>query len=158
MFWIVLASALAADQITKLIVANSMTIGESIPALGDFLHFTYVINDGASFSILEGQRWIFILLTLIVLAVVLLLYIKKVPKDMKLFCAVLGLFCGGTIGNLVDRIYLGGVIDFLDLSWFPVFNIADCCICVGAVSICLMLILGKPGKLLEDNKKKAGSK
>ena len=68
------------------------------------------------------------------------------------------MFCGGVIGNMIDRAILGGVTDFLDLGWFPVFNFADCCICVSAVFICALLIFGKAGRLFGGKKKeeKAG--
>ena len=154
MFWLIMAAAIAADQISKYLIVQNLAVGESIPLLGDFLHFTHVVNEGASFSMLQGQRGIFLVLTVIVLVAVIWLYLKKVPRDYKLFTAMLGLFCGGTIGNLIDRIYQSGVTDFLDLGWFPVFNIADCCICVSVIFICVMLLFGKAGKMIDSKKVK----
>ena len=78
--------------------------------------------------------------------------LRKIPRDMKLFRFLLALFCGGTIGNFIDRLYQGAVTDFVNLGWFPVFNVADSCLSVSAVLICLMLLFGKPGHLLDQKK------
>ena len=153
MFWIILIVAVGVDQLTKYLIVNSLALGESIPVIINFLDFTYTLNEGASFSILQGQRIIFIIVTLAVLAIIFFL-LRKIPKDMKLFRAFIALFCGGTIGNFIDRLHTGAVIDFIDLGWFPVFNIADSCICVSAIAICLMLLFGKPGSLLSSKKEK----
>lgn len=161
MFWLVMILAVLGDQISKMLISGNLALGESIPVIDGFLDFTYIINRGASFSILQGQRIVFIILTVLVLAAIIFIAVRKIPRDYRLFLAMLGLFCGGTIGNFIDRIRLGGVTDFIDLGWFPVFNVADCCICIGAVLLCALLIFGKAGKLFVDgnpkktNKKKA---
>lgn len=149
-----MTAVIALDQLSKRIITNILALGESMPVIKGFLDFTYVLNKGASFSIFQGQRAAFIIITVAVLVLVFGI-LKKIPKDMKLFRAFLALFCGGAIGNLIDRFYLGAVIDFINLGWFPVFNLADSCITVSAIIICAMLLFGKPSRLLEK-KKEAG--
>jgi signal peptidase II len=153
MFWIIVVSVIVLDQISKYLITHSLVLGASLPVIPNFLHFTYTLNTGASFSIFQGQRPVFIILTLIVLAFVFWA-VRKIPRDMKMFRFFLALFCGGTIGNLIDRLYLGAVIDFVNLGWFPIFNVADSCICVSAIMICALLLFGKPGNLLEKKKEK----
>lgn len=153
MFWIILILAVGLDQLSKYLIVTSLALGESMPVIDGFLQFTYTLNQGASFSILQGQRVIFIIVTLLVLGLIFFL-LRKIPQDMRLFRAFIALFCGGTIGNFIDRLHSGAVIDFIDLGWFPIFNIADSCICVSAVAICLMLLFGKPGSLLSAKKAK----
>lgn len=153
MFWIILILAVGLDQLSKYLIVTSLALGESMPVIDGFLRFTYTLNQGASFSILQGQRVIFIIVTLLVLGLIFFL-LRKIPQDMRLFRAFIALFCGGTIGNFIDRLHSGAVIDFIDLGWFPIFNIADSCICVSAVAICLMLLFGKPGSLLSAKKAK----
>lgn len=153
MIWIIIAAAIVLDQVTKQLIVNFLVLGESINIIPGFLNFTYVLNEGASFSILQGQRWIFIVITLIVLILAIFALVRYVPKEMRLFRAFMALFIGGMLGNFIDRLYLGAVIDFIDLGWFPIFNISDSCICVSVVAICIMLLWGKPGSLLEKKKK-----
>ena len=154
MFWIIIVAVIALDQFTKYLIVHSLALGESMPVIKNFLDFTYTLNKGASFSIFQGQRVIFIIITIAVLIFVFWA-LKRVPKDMRLFRVFLALFCGGTIGNLIDRIYLGSVIDFVNLGWFPVFNVADSCISVSAIMICAMLLFGKPSRLLDKKKEKS---
>lgn len=153
MFWIILVVAVGLDQLSKYLIVSSLALGESMTVIDNFLNFTYTLNEGASFSILQGQRVIFVIATLLVLGLIFFL-LRKIPQDMKLFRAFIALFCGGTIGNFIDRLHTGAVIDFIDLGWFPIFNIADSCICVAAIAICLMLLFGKPGSLLAGKKAK----
>ncbi len=151
MIWLIMAAVIIVDQLSKQLIVHSLALGESVSVIPNFLDFTYVLNDGASFSILQGQRWIFIAITVIVLVLVLI-SLRYIPKEMKLFRIFIALFVGGMLGNFIDRLYLGAVIDFADLGWFPIFNVADSCICVSVVAICIMLLFGKPGSLLEKKK------
>ena len=121
------------DQIVKLIVRLNMMPGESIPLVPQVLHFTYVLNPGAAFGILENQR--------IILLAALLLYprLKRQNPWLRYGCIAL---LGGAVGNLIDRIHNGLVVDFLDFRIWPVFNIADIAI-VGGVGCMLYAILFK---------------
>ncbi len=119
------------DQLVKHLVIGSMHLGESIPVIKGIFHITYVLNPGAAFGMLEHQRWVFILVAVTVLLVAGIFY-SKLKRESNLLQAGAGLLLGGAVGNLVDRIQTGLVVDFLDFRIWPVFNIADIAICVGA--------------------------
>ncbi len=154
MFYIVLIACVALDQLTKWLVSSNMDLGQSIPVLGDFFSITYIVNRGASFSLFEGRRWLFVVLTLVVLLLVFWL-LRRVPKNYKRLRMAVAVFCGGTIGNLIDRIVSGAVVDFLHIYIgafdynFPIFNIADCCIDIAVICIVAFLLFGKEKVLLE---------
>ncbi len=119
------------DQLVKHLVIGSMHLGESIPVIKGIFHITYVLNPGAAFGMLEHQRWVFILVAVTVLLVAGIFY-SKLKRESNLLQTGAGLLLGGAVGNLVDRIQTGLVVDFLDFRIWPVFNIADIAICVGA--------------------------
>ena len=114
-----------------------MALYESIPVLQDIFHITYIHNTGAAFSIMAGQISVLILLPLfmIIAAVVFMLIMRK--KGHPLMMISVALIAGGGIGNLIDRIALGYVVDYLDFRVFPIFNLADIAVCVG----CGLLVL-----------------
>lgn len=149
LFWLILIAAVAVDQVTKFWVVTHLALGQSQPFLGDFLRLTYTLNRGASFSMLQGQRWLFVGLTLAVIIVVIVIHFRY-AKEERLFDAMLGLFSGGSLGNFIDRLTMGAVVDFFDLGWFPIFNVADSCIVVSVIILCLMILFGKTGKRLEE--------
>lgn len=124
------------DQISKIamkVISNFYS--ESFTIIKDFFYITYAENTGAAFSILKGQRWFFVIMALIVCVVITFYIIKYKPK--KLEKISLQLILAGAIGNVIDRLVYGYVIDFFDFYIFgydfPVFNIADSCITIGAV-------------------------
>ena len=119
------------DQLVKHLVVSGMHLGESIPVVKGIFHITYVLNPGAAFGMLEHQRWVFILVAVAVLLVAGIFY-SRLKKESALLQVGAGLLLGGAVGNLVDRIQTGLVVDFLDFRVWPVFNIADIAICVGA--------------------------
>ena len=133
------------DQLTKLWVASAMHLYESIAIL-PFLQLTYVRNEGAAFSFLSNaggwQRWFFMALS-IVASIAICVWLARIPRDKKWEAAALALIVGGAVGNLIDRIAYGYVIDFLDVyyrTWhWPAFNVADSAITVG---VCMLLIDG----------------
>ncbi len=114
---------------------------EEIPVIRDVLYLTYVENRGAAFGILQNQRWIFIIVTVAVMLTMLTYVIWKKPQH-KMLLTSFGLIVGGGIGNLIDRIVLTYVIDFIDfrLIHFPVFNIADICVVCGSVLLCIYVL------------------
>ena len=134
---------LVIDQITKHWVAGSLNLHESIPVL-PFFSITYAQNTGAAFSFLADQggwqRWFFTTIAAIA-SVVFLVWLKRTPSNQPLLAAALACMLSGAVGNLIDRALFGYVIDFLDFHWqgnsFPIFNIADSIIFVGAA---LMII------------------
>ena len=119
------------DQLVKHLVVSTMHLGQSLPVIKGIFHITYVLNPGAAFGMLEHQRWFFIL---VALAAVLLgaAFYKKLQQETFLMRSGAGLLLGGAVGNLADRIQSGLVVDFLDFSIWPVFNIAHIAICAGA--------------------------
>lgn len=131
------------DQSTKLAINHSMQLYQSIQLL-DFFNLTYVHNTGAAFSFLSErsgwQRWLFSILA-VVMSLMMTLWIKRLKDNETLLAISLSLILGGAIGNLIDRLIYGYVIDFLDLyyhSWhWPAFNVADSAITIG---VGLMLI------------------
>ena len=151
MFWLCLLFVVLLDQIVKYLVSANMHLGESQPLVEGLVYLTYVRNSGAAFSILQGQRWLFLVITPAVLGV-MLWYIRGVPKSDKLLRLALALFCGGALGNYLDRLRFGAVTDFIDFRFFPVFNVADSCIVIGVALLgwCI-LIRSKKDDDKEDN-------
>lgn len=139
--WLSLAALLLlADQATKWLVLQAMPLGEVIPITG-FFNLVHVRNPGAAFSFLADaggwQRWLFAMFAIGVSA--LLIFMMRRAPEQRLFCFAAALVIGGAIGNLIDRLVFGEVIDFLDFHWqgwhWPAFNIADSGITVGAFLI-----------------------
>ncbi len=122
------------DQFSKILVLNTLEYGKSVVIVPSFFSFTRVQNTGGAFSILSENRIFLIFVSFLVLFLFLFYLRKKTPEN--LFSAIsLGLVLGGLVGNLIDRIFRGGVIDFLDFTIFgysfPIFNLADIFIVIG---------------------------
>jgi len=119
------------DQLTKRLVAEFMEIGQTITVINNFFYLTYLRNPGAAFGMLPYQTAFFIAITLVV-AVLILYYYRLLSEDHRWLRTGLALQLGGALGNLIDRVTGGYVIDFLDFTiWPPVFNLADSAIVVG---------------------------
>ena len=136
------------DIITKQITVANMTVGQSLPIIENIFHLTYVKNTGAAFSILSGERIFLILMPVLIIAAILIYIFVKKPTS-KLLMVSFSMIISGGIGNLIDRIKLGYVIDFLDfcLINFPVFNLADIWITVGAILFIALLLFSKEDHL-----------
>jgi signal peptidase II len=132
------------DQISKTIVLRIMEHGESIPVLKNIFHLTYLQNTGIAFGLLLKYRF-FIIAVSIVTILLIISYKNKIISSKKLSNIFLGFILGGAVGNLVDRLRFGSVIDFLDFRIWPVFNIADSFICigVGGIIICILFFSKK---------------
>ena len=111
------------DQITKYAVYKNMSLGESIPAEG-IIRITYARNTGMAFSLFENFGIILLILSLII-ASILIIYLFTIDKPRILIRVFSGLVVAGALGNILDRIRFGYVNDFIDVAWWPVFNIAD---------------------------------
>lgn len=139
-YWIVVL-AFVADQLSKQWILANFDLYESVKLLPIF-NLTYVRNYGAAFSFLHDaggwQRWMFTLVA-VGFSVVLTIWLRRLPAEKRLLSVAYTLVIGGALGNLVDRLVHGFVVDFLDFYWntshYPAFNIADSAICVGAVLI-----------------------
>ena len=122
-----------------------MSLYESIPVIQDIFHITYIHNTGAAFSIMEGRISVLILLPLVMIigAVIFMLIMRK--KGHPVLMTAVALIAGGGIGNLIDRIALGYVVDYLDFRVFPIFNLADIAVCVGC-GLLIVYVLFIDGK------------
>lgn len=137
--FLLLVGVLAADQLTKTIVRSQMRLGSEIPVL-PFFSITHVDNTGIAFGMFQEKNLAFIGLGIVVTAFLIFYAIHLLKSDRPTALAM-GAIVGGAIGNLIDRIWFGRVTDFLDVfigvHHWPVFNIADSAICVGAGFIVL---------------------
>ncbi len=138
-FFLAAALVIIVDQVTKFLIRSNMSLYQSIPAEGPF-RLTYVFNTGASFGLFRGQT-IPLLITAIIGIAALVLFFFYVPLESKLLRLALGLQLGGAAGNLIDRIRLGGVTDFLDAGFWPVFNAADSAVVIGVGLLVLFFLL-----------------
>ena len=133
------------DQVSKYIVIANIGLHESIEIIPGILRFTYIQNDGAAFGSMDDHRWVFMLLSTVAIVAILVFLFWKKPQD-KLLLSALIMVTGGGIGNMIDRVALGYVIDFIDFCAFPkiwmwIFNVADSFVCVGAGVLALWMIL-----------------
>ena len=154
--WLIAALVIIFDLMTKLLIVGSMDLHQSIPVLGDAVRLTYIHNDGLAFGIdTPLGRWhgVFSLVASIII-IILLIRLKSEPTLHRL---LLGVIMGGAIGNTIDRLLYGYVIDFIDVDlpdWlmerWPVFNVADSAVSVG-VTLLLIVMLFKPSQAKQEN-------
>lgn len=139
------------DQITKILVVNSLVPGENIEIIKNIFNIIYTNNTGAAFSILLGKR-IFLIVVAVLIIGVLLYYIKRNKIEKKIDIIALSFVIGGSLGNLIDRIVRGYVIDFISIKIgnynFPIFNVADILIVIGV----FLLLLSSRRRQSDDNK------
>ncbi len=128
------------DYIFKILVINNLKPISTVTVIPGLFSLTYVENKGAAFGMLSNARWIFIAFTIaVVVFIITFMFIKK-PKS-KLLNAALVLIIGGGLGNLIDRIFYGYVVDYLSISFFPpVCNFADYCVTIGAAILVIYLL------------------
>ncbi|MBE7011688.1 MAG: signal peptidase II [Ruminococcaceae bacterium] len=151
MYILIGIAVLIADFASKMIVDSNMRIGEKIELIEGVFSLTYIRNKGMAWGLLQNQRWIFIIGTVVIVTLMILYYVKN--KDIH-FTGKLGLMLSvaGALGNLIDRLfYKDGVIDFLSADFidFPIFNVADMSVCIG-MGILIIYIL-----FFEQNKKES---
>ena len=145
------AAIVAVDQLTKYLAASNL-VGKTVTLIPGWLQLHYITNDGMALSLLRGARWLFVVMTVVYLAIVILVVAKKwLKKKPELWCVAA--ITGGAIGNLIDRISSGLVIDMICIPWFSTFNVADIFITFGAI-ILVLYILIKDKEFLEDKPKK----
>ncbi len=129
------------DSLTKYLTVTYMELGESIPIIKDVIHLTYIRNKGAAFGMLAEHRWVFLVLSSITI-VALVVYLFFTKNRDPLYLISLSMILAGGVGNMIDRIALGEVIDFIDFTLidFAVFNGADSFVCVGAALFFLSVL------------------
>src|SRR3989338_7637883 len=126
------------DQLAKFLIRQNFQLSQSTPIIKNILHFTYITNTGSAFGLFKGFNLIFILFSVIVIAVIFY-YLKKIKENEKLLQFAVGLILCGTIGNLIDRIAYGAVVDFIDFRIWPVFNVADSAVTISVVFLIILL-------------------
>jgi len=136
----------ALDRITKIAIVKKLFPDESLAVFGKIFSITYTRNAGSAFGIFPGATKIFIYLSglAIILIIIFLFYLKKKDYFSKF---ALALIMGGAVGNLVDRVFFGYVIDFLDFKIWPVFNLADFFISIGCFLLLINAIKSKEKKI-----------
>ena len=152
--WIaVIAVSVGLDQLTKALIAGSYQLGETHTIIPHIINFKFIRNEGAAWGMFSDSRWVFIVISAL-LIIVLPFILYKFRKLHFLFGFSLSLIIGGAIGNMIDRVFAGSVVDFIEFSFFnfPVFNVADIFVCVGGGLIALWAILGTIREAREGKK------
>jgi signal peptidase II len=145
-YWIA-AIVIALDQIVKQVIVARVDLHEQISVIGNFFLITHILNPGAAFGILKGASVFFIIVTTLVVSGIIWFMERNKGTGSKLMLTALGLVLGGAIGNFIDRLLHGEVVDFLQFNFgsytFPIFNLADSAIVCGVALILLDAILTK---------------
>ena len=141
-WFILMALIVFVDQLTKYLTVFYLKPVDTVPLIQNVLHLTYVENRGAAFGMLSENRWVFMTVSIVAILLLAVYLIWKKPKD-KWVCLSLSFIIGGGIGNMIDRVALGSVVDMIDfrLIHFAVFNVADSFVCVGAGILMVWLIV-----------------
>jgi len=159
MFFALLCAAAAAvvalDQYTKYLTVLNIPLYEELPFIPGFLNFTFVRNTGAAFSSFQGMQWLFILVFAVFTLLILWEYFRKPLPFQKHERFLIAAIYGGGLGNMIDRIRLGYVVDMIETQFitFPVFNVADCFITGGCVVLMISLVFFNKEFWKEDKKK-----
>lgn len=131
---------IVADQLSKVYIVNNFALAESRPFINGIIDFTYIHNQGGAWGLMSGYTWLLLAMTLLIMIVCVAMLFKSGFKNKLLFWSICLIMSGG-IGNMIDRIFRNGkVVDFIHLHFmpdFPVFNLADCAVCIGA---CLLML------------------
>ena len=137
MFYILILGVIVFDQVSKYFIQTNMDLNNSIAVIEGLFSITYIQNTGAAFSVLQGKTIILIIIQiLVILSIVVYVAIKKNILHWTLKVS-LAFIVGGGVGNLIDRVRFGYVVDFLHFHFWPIFNVADISVCVG----CRLLII-----------------
>ena len=165
LYFVIIAGVILLDQVTKVIVLKTLEVGESVDLIPGVFRFTHIKNPGAALGILQENRWIFIVISLVAVVAIIVYLVKYRPKNPWLYVPV-SMIAGGGVGNMIDRLFYGEsfgnglVVDFLDFCAFPnlwhwVFNVADAFVVVGAGMLFVYLVIdiindGKAEKLKKE--------
>lgn len=150
MYFIIIAVIVLLDQFVKYLIQANMELNHTIPIILDFFHITYIQNKGAAFSILAGRTEILILIPTIVTLLLLAYIVRRKRQDHWVLLLSLSLIVAGGIGNLIDRLSYGYVVDFLDFRIFPIFNVADIAVSCGCGLLLLYMFFIEPKLAKED--------
>ena len=140
MYYIIAAVLLAVDQVIKHFIISGMDPGEKIPVIGDFFRIAYTQNTGIAFSLFAGTGFLLILIPAVVSVICAVVLSRTGRKGHPVLNWGLALILAGGIGNVIDRLVHGYVVDYLSFGKFAIFNFADVCICTGCGLILLYVI------------------
>ena len=143
MFSVITIGIIVLDQLTKWIISNKMLLGTSVPVLGKLVEFSYIHNNGSAFSMFQGKQLFLVIFTVILMigvGVYLIVYKKSISTTERV---ALYMILGGGIGNLIDRLMYGYVIDFININIIPVFNVADIAITCGCILFAVTVLFSK---------------
>ena len=145
-YFLISSMVLLLDQISKLLTKQYMVLSQSKKILGDFLRYTYIENPGMAFGIQIGNKMLFTVFSIIA-SIIVFIYLLRTRGNQRYVKLALAFILGGAIGNLVDRLLYGSVVDFIDvgigeLRW-PVFNIADSAVSIGMVLLIVLILFDK---------------
>lgn len=150
---IICAAVILLDQVSKYLVVQNIAQGASVRCIDGLFHLTYIQNKGAAFGMLSDRRWIFMVVSVVAIGAILVYILKAKPQNMWEKTA-LGMIVGGGIGNMIDRVVNGYVVDFVEVEFmdFAVFNVADAFVTVscGILIVYVLVLTVKEGK---ENKK-----
>ncbi|MFR4175677.1 MAG: signal peptidase II [Lactococcus raffinolactis] len=140
---IVIILGIVLDQIIKMAIVKNLRLSEQKSVINGILSLTHLRNNGAAWSILEGQQWFFVLTTVIVLAVAIWFWLKNLSKNW--YAIGLTLIISGALGNFIDRVRQGYVVDMFQLDFinFPIFNVADILLSIGFVVLFIGILIEK---------------
>jgi signal peptidase II len=144
----ILVGGLGLDQVSKLLVQHELRLGGQVPLIPGLLNLVHIHNKGAAFGLLSGWSaefaWLFFVATTGLVLAVLVYLLWRLPDDQRGMAWGYSLVLTGALGNLIDRIRLGEVVDFIDVFWgryhWPAFNVADSLVCVGAAVLAWVII------------------
>lgn len=144
--FIIVSIILSLDQLTKLLVTKNLLLNQSVPIIKGVFHITLIHNRGAAFGILKNQILLFVFTS--IFAIILIYFNLKNNRYKKSYSIFLSLILAGALGNLIDRLFFGFVIDFLDFRIWPVFNIADSAITIGAILLAWSMLRSTDNRAL----------
>jgi signal peptidase II len=145
-FWIIVAAVIALDRISKLLVVKNMQLGQFIELGKTGMGLRYVRNTGAAFSFFVGRTSFLLIFTALLMSAILFYYIKYRGSMSRAEHIFLAMILGGGLGNFLDRLIYGYVVDFLDIRILPIFNVADICITCGCLLLILVVLYFDKGK------------
>ncbi|MBO1299380.1 MULTISPECIES: signal peptidase II [unclassified Enterococcus] len=142
-YWIISALIVGLDQWVKWLIVENFALGETKSVIPGILSLNHIRNFGAAWSLLEGKMWFFTVVTIVAVVVVLTLMIKNRNNGSRWFMVGLTLILAGAIGNFIDRVRLGYVVDMFqtDFMNFPIFNVADVSLVIGVICVLIYIIL-----------------
>lgn len=148
------AGITVADQLTKFFVVENIPLYTDVPAIDGLFHLTYTQNTGAAFSSFEGMRWMFVVIFVALTVAVVWEYAKKALPFTNFERWLIAAIYGGGLGNVIDRVRLGYVVDMIELDFmdFAVFNVADCFITCGCIALMVSLVFFNKNFWKEEKK------